>query len=78
MKIVDIIKIWEDGYAPNDLQKEIANHRAEMCDGCDKLRFNESSNFFFCAGCGCPIGHKLFTPNNPDGSSLCPLDKWKK
>lgn len=78
MKIVDIIKIWEDGYAPNDLQKEIAYDRAQTCDGCDKLRFNESGNFFFCGACGCALGNKIFFPKAAKDSGLCPLNKWEK
>jgi len=74
-KVIDIIKLWEEGYNPSDLQKEIVNSRASVCDGCDKLRFNESNNFFYCGACGCPLGNKLFNPNQ---QGLCPLDKWEK
>lgn len=75
-KVIDIIKLWE-GQNPNatDLQKEIAESRANTCDGCDKLRFNQGVGFFYCGECGCPLGNKIF---NPQKLGLCPLDKWEK
>jgi hypothetical protein len=78
MKLVDIVKIWEDGYNPSDIQKEIVNHRANTCDGCDKLKFNDSGNFFFCGACGCPMGNKIFYPMQAKDSGTCPLNKWEK
>ena len=74
-KVIDIIKLWEEQYTPTDIQKEIVNHRATTCDSCPHLKFNESNQFFFCGGCGCSLGSKLF---NPQKEELCPLNMWQK
>jgi hypothetical protein len=74
-KLIDIINIWEEQYTPSDLQKEIINHRATVCEECPQLKFNESNQFFFCGGCGCSLGNKLF---NPQKAGLCPLNNWEK
>ena len=74
-KLIDIVKLWETETLPQDIQKEVANHRASICDSCDKLRYNEQNKFYFCGGCGCPLGNKIF---NPHLEGVCPLNKFNK
>ena len=74
MNIKQIIDAWRVAYNPTDIQKELAERRLQICDGCEhKTNITKSIKItHICAECGCPINKKVFTQEYDP----CPLRKW--
>lgn len=78
MKIPDISEIviaWHRARNPTSEQKELAEQRAKICDGCEFKEFKPIIRTYVCGACGCPLSKKVYSPK---GSLACPKDKWDK
>jgi len=74
LKLVEIGKAWIAAANPTPEQKEIAEHRLAICDGCEHKTFQETMKFWYCSACGCPLNKKVLTPVKDS----CPKKKWEK
>ena len=76
MDIFEILEAWVIAGNPNKIQKELANKRANICNGCEfKKEIIKGIKFsIVCSECGCPLAKKIYTNNyNP-----CPEKKWSE
>jgi len=73
--IVEILHAWKIAANPTEDQQLLAEHRANICDGCGFKEFRKLTRNFVCGACGCPISKKIYSPRGPDA---CPKDKWDK
>lgn len=79
MKIPDIKEIivaWHRAATPTAEQKEIAEHRASICETCEFKEFKTLIRSYVCGACGCPISKKIYSPI--PGPEACPNAKWEK
>jgi hypothetical protein len=76
IKLVEIARAWISAANPTDVEKEIAESRIKICQGCPSQRLNEAINVHYCGECGCPLSKKIFSPL--PGEKACPLKKWPK
>lgn len=69
-----IIKAWVVAANPSPSQKELAERRMEICNGCEhkKIITKKLNIGVVCGECGCPLNKKIFTMKNDS----CPLNKW--
>jgi len=69
-----IIKAWITAANPTPSQKELAEKRMEICNGCEhkKVIIKKLDISVLCGKCGCPLSKKIFTNN----IEACPLNKW--
>lgn len=74
--ITEIIVAWHRAANPTSEQKEIAEHRATICDSCEQKEFKKIIMTHICGACGCPISKKVYSPHA--GSEACPKGKWDK
>jgi hypothetical protein len=83
-KFITIMKAWGIASFHNEEQKQLAEERMEVCNGCEFLgEINMSDvsgnlidNYFMCRGCGCPIKTKIYTPKSSPKEHKCPQGKW--
>lgn len=73
--IVEIMVAWKRSYNPTPEQQEIAEYRAQICDGCEFREFVHIMKAHKCGACGCPIAKKIYSPQGPDA---CPKNKWTR
>jgi hypothetical protein len=73
-KISKIATAWIAAANPTQAQKELAEKRYEICNGCEhkkvitkKLKIGE-----VCGECGCFLSKKIFTQE----FDACPKNKW--
>lgn len=76
MNFIEIATAWVRSYNPTSEQQEIANHRMNICNDCDKKTYLKPVDAFICGQCGCPLSKKIFSPK--PGPEACPLSKWEK
>lgn len=72
--ITEIVVAWHRAANPTPEQKEIAEYRASVCDGCEFKEFKTLVRSHVCGACGCPISKKVYSPE--PGPSACPKGKW--
>ena len=72
--ISEIVKAWVTAANPNDVQRELAEERLDICMKCEfrKEVIHNKEWSALCGKCGCPISKKIFT----DQYGSCPLNKW--
>jgi hypothetical protein len=72
--ISEILKAWVTAANPNDVQRELAEERLDICMKCEfrKEVIHNKEWSALCGKCGCPISKKIFT----DQYGSCPLNKW--
>jgi len=73
-KIVEIAKAWIAAANPSPEQKQIAEHRATVCDACPHKAHTPIGDVHYCALCGCPLSKKIFSPE----ITSCPDNRWKQ
>ena len=58
-----IIKAWVVAANPSPSQKELAERRMEICNGCEhkKIITKKLNIGVVCGECGCPLNKKIFT-----------------
>jgi len=76
VKLVEVAKAWIAAANPTPEQKEVANHRASVCEGCPHKKFIDMLNTYVCGLCGCPLSKKIFSPL--PGQQACPDKRWEK
>jgi hypothetical protein len=76
MDFVEIATSWIRAFHPTKEQKEIADYRITICNGCEKKEHIRALDTFVCGECGCPLNKKIFSPK--PGPESCPLKKWEK
>lgn len=76
LKLVEIAKAWIAAANPTPEQKEIANYRISVCDGCPHKSYQKHLDIYTCGLCGCPLNKKIFSPL--PGKQACPDQRWKK
>jgi hypothetical protein len=69
-----IVKAWMVAANPSPLEKELAEKRIEICNGCEhrKVITTKLKIGVICGKCGCPLNKKVFTMKN----DACPEHKW--
>ena len=75
-KISEIFQAWVAVANPTPEQLSIAQHRSQICDGCEHKTYSNTIKIFVCGKCGCPLSKKVFSPK--PGPEACPLAKWEK
>ena len=75
-KISEIFQSWVTAANPSQEEKEIAQHRANICDTCSYKKHIKALNTFICGECGCPLDKKVFSPL--PGPEACPKKFWTK
>jgi len=73
-KLVEIVKAWYTSIDPTEEQKEIAEYRASVCEGCPFNAYLDIAKLHYCSKCGCPLKKKIFSPV----STTCPEQKWER
>ena len=76
LKIVEIAKAWIAAADPTPEQKEIAEYRIKVCEGCEYRGYEKLANSHYCKDCGCPLSRKIFSPL--PGEEACPRSYWQK
>jgi ribosomal protein L37E len=79
MKMIDLKEIaiaWHRAANPTPEQKELADHRLNICDGCEHKQFKALIRTYVCGACGCPLSKKIYSPN--PGNIACPKEKWDR
>ena len=74
--ISEIVVAWHRAANPTPEQKEIAEYRASICEGCEYKKFKHLTKSYICGACGCPISKKIYSPRK--GQKACPKEKWEK
>ena len=74
--ISEIVVAWHRAANPTPKQKETAEYRASVCDGCEHRIFKELIKNYICGACGCPLSKKVYSPK--PGPEACPKGKWEK
>ena len=76
LKLVEIAKAWIAAANPTPEQKEIADYRISVCDGCPNKKYYKHIDTYVCGLCGCPLDKKIFSPLPCE--EACPDKRWKK
>jgi hypothetical protein len=76
LKLVEIAKAWIAAANPTPEQKELADYRISVCDGCPHKTKYEHLNIYACGLCGCPLDKKIFSPI--PGPVACPDQRWEE
>lgn len=71
--ISEIVVAWHRAANPTEEQRETAELRAKICDGCEYKKFMSIARTWKCGACGCPINKKIYSPKGP---AACPKNKW--
>lgn len=74
-KIEEIFKSWIIAANPSEAQKEVAQHRIEICNECPHRNHIKHLNAYTCGLCGCPLTKKIYSPAGPEA---CPDKRWQK
>jgi len=72
----EIFKAWVTLSNPTEQQKQLANARFSICEGCQykKETIKQKKWALICGKCGCPLKAKIFSSEiNP-----CPMGYWKE
>ena len=73
-KLLEIAAAWIAAADPTPEQKDKAERRIAICNGCEHNKLNETLDYHYCGKCGCPLKKKIFSPL--EGSKACPEAKW--
>jgi hypothetical protein len=74
-KFKEIANAWITAANPSPEALEKAEHRAEICNGCEHRKQNTTLiDFYYCNLCGCPLNKKIFA----EDKESCPENKWVK
>jgi hypothetical protein len=74
-KLLEIASAWISAANPTDVEREKAEKRIQVCNGCEENKISEILDYHYCGKCGCPLKKKIFSPL--PGSEACPLGKWE-
>lgn len=75
-KLLEIATAWITAANPTKEEKERAESRVAVCNGCEENKLSEILEYHYCGKCGCPLSKKIFSPL--PGKEACPLEKWDK
>ena len=75
-KLLEIASAWITAANPTEEEKERAESRVTICNGCEENKLSEILDYDYCGKCGCPLSKKIFSPL--PGKEACPLEKWDK
>lgn len=75
-KLLEIATAWITAANPTEEEKERAESRVAICNGCEENKLSEILEYHYCGKCGCPLSKKIFSPL--PGKEACPLEKWDK
>jgi hypothetical protein len=76
--MIDLLEIAQSWYRVGQHtpeQKEIADERLAVCNGCEFKVDDFTRMFHKCGACGCPIKAKVYSPR---GAVACPKNKWAR
>jgi hypothetical protein len=75
-KFKEIASAWIIAANPTLEEKELAEKRLNVCNGCEYRQENENIiEFYYCGICLCPLNKKIFSLKNPEVNP-CPANKW--
>ena len=75
-KLLEIATAWITAANPTEEEKDRAESRVAICNGCEENKLSEILEYHYCGKCGCPLSKKIFSPL--PGKEACPLEKWDK
>lgn len=70
--IKEVVEAWLTKATATESEKQLAEARLAICNGCDKRTHNDTFGYWYCAECGCPLKGKSFSKRE----NACPLKKW--
>ena len=53
-KLREIAEAWIAAANPSEEEKEKAEKRIEVCNGCEENKISEVLDYHYCGKCGCP------------------------
>lgn len=72
--VKEIVSAWISKIKPKETQKELAEERAKICNGCDDVGevIDNARGTKYCKNCGCLLEAKIYSYKE----GACPKGKW--